>query len=240
MLFPSDPRPWNQIGPPMFDFDCSKTCDALPEQYSSPCCEQLDTVPPHFHTSTARWRILGALAPGSGYLLEAPWEQGHSTSAEANERAQPTLGKLSCLPLEGGRFSAHSSRECACTCARAARVLLTRCCFLGGWSQLSSVIRFYIDPAAVLDQHMEKYSECSCFEGGDGSELANCFEGGENGASWRTASRGGGDGAVWRNCLRWGRTERATTASRGRTERAGELLRGGARERAANCSSGGD
>eukprot|EP00854_Cymbomonas_tetramitiformis_P002522 gene2521-biopygen2451 len=40
---------------------------------------------------------------------------------------------------------------------RAVGTLLEKCCFLGGWSQLSSAIHPYIDPTAVTDEHMERY-----------------------------------------------------------------------------------
>jgi len=86
-----------------------------------------------------------------------PWEQGRLTSAQANDWVQLALGTLKCLPPEGGHFSGHSTRKGACTCARAVGALLEKCCFLGGWSQLSSAIHAYIDPTAVPDEHMEKY-----------------------------------------------------------------------------------
>ncbi|KAK3244184.1 hypothetical protein CYMTET_46197 [Cymbomonas tetramitiformis] len=41
--------------------------------------------------------------------------------------------------------------------ALAVGALLERCCFLGGWSPLSSAIQSYIDPTATPDEHMEKY-----------------------------------------------------------------------------------
>ncbi|KAK3287031.1 hypothetical protein CYMTET_5441 [Cymbomonas tetramitiformis] len=40
---------------------------------------------------------------------------------------------------------------------RAVGTALERCCFLGGWSQLSSAVHSYIDPTAAPDEHMERY-----------------------------------------------------------------------------------
>ncbi|KAK3247800.1 hypothetical protein CYMTET_42715 [Cymbomonas tetramitiformis] len=41
--------------------------------------------------------------------------------------------------------------------AWAVGALLEKCCFLGGWSQLSSAIHAYINPTVVPDEHMERY-----------------------------------------------------------------------------------
>ena len=92
-----------------------------------------------------------------GSYWRLPWEQGKLRSAQANDWVQLALGKLGCVPPEGGHFSGHSTRKGACTCARAVGAALERCCFLGGWSQLSSAIHSYIDPTAVPDEHMERY-----------------------------------------------------------------------------------
>ncbi|KAK3266035.1 hypothetical protein CYMTET_25314 [Cymbomonas tetramitiformis] len=99
--------------------------------------------------------VTGSEVQGSYWRL--PWEQGKLQSAQANGWVQLALGKLGCVPPEGGHFSGHSTRKGACTCARAVGAALEKCCFLGGWSQLSSAIHSYIDPAAVPDEHMEKY-----------------------------------------------------------------------------------
>ncbi|KAK3284631.1 hypothetical protein CYMTET_7731 [Cymbomonas tetramitiformis] len=99
--------------------------------------------------------VTGSEVQGSYWRL--PWEQGKLQSAQANGWVQLALGRLGCVPPEGGHFSGHSTRKGACTCARAVGAALEKCCFLGGWSQLSSAIHSYIDPAAVPDEHMEKY-----------------------------------------------------------------------------------
>ncbi|KAK3252441.1 hypothetical protein CYMTET_38263 [Cymbomonas tetramitiformis] len=99
--------------------------------------------------------VTGSEVQGSYWRL--PWEQGKLQSAQANGWVQLALGKLGCVPPEGGHFSGHSTRKGACTCARVVGAALEKCCFLGGWSQLSSAIHSYIDPAAVPDEHMEKY-----------------------------------------------------------------------------------
>ncbi|KAK3280628.1 hypothetical protein CYMTET_11540 [Cymbomonas tetramitiformis] len=99
--------------------------------------------------------VTGSEVQGSYWRL--PWEQGKLQSAQANGWVQLALGRLGCVPPEGGHFSGHSTRKGACTCARAVGAALEKCCFLGGWSQLSSAIHSYIDPAAVPDEHMERY-----------------------------------------------------------------------------------
>ncbi|KAK3233421.1 hypothetical protein CYMTET_56282 [Cymbomonas tetramitiformis] len=99
--------------------------------------------------------VTGSEVQGSYWRL--PWEQGKLQSEQANGWVQLALGRLGCVPPEGGHFSGHSTRKGACTCARAVDAALEKCCFLGGWSQLSSAIHSYIDPAAVPDEHMEKY-----------------------------------------------------------------------------------
>ncbi|KAK3259929.1 hypothetical protein CYMTET_31091 [Cymbomonas tetramitiformis] len=99
--------------------------------------------------------VTGSEVQGSYWRL--PWEQGKLQSAQANGWVQLALGKLGCVPPEGGHFSGHSTRKGACTCARAMGAALEKCYFLGGWSQLSSAIHSYIDPAAVPDKHMERY-----------------------------------------------------------------------------------
>ncbi|KAK3268306.1 hypothetical protein CYMTET_23178 [Cymbomonas tetramitiformis] len=99
--------------------------------------------------------VTGSEVQGSYWRL--PWEQGKLQSAQANGWVQLALGRLGCVPPEGGHFSGHSTRKGACTCARAVGAALEKCCFLGGWSQLSSAIHSYIDLAAVPDEHMEKY-----------------------------------------------------------------------------------
>ncbi|KAK3246580.1 hypothetical protein CYMTET_43889 [Cymbomonas tetramitiformis] len=99
--------------------------------------------------------VTGSEVQGSYWRL--PWEQGKLQSAQANGWVQLALGKLGCVPPEGGHVSGHSTRKGACTCARAVGAALEKCCFLGGWAQLSSAIHSYIDPAAVPDEHMEKY-----------------------------------------------------------------------------------
>ncbi|KAK3267985.1 hypothetical protein CYMTET_23486 [Cymbomonas tetramitiformis] len=99
--------------------------------------------------------VTGSEMQGSYWRL--PWEQGKLQSAQANGWVQLALGRLGCVLPEGGHFSGHSTRKGACTCARAVGAALEKCCFLGGWSQLSSAIHSYIDPAAVPDEHMEKY-----------------------------------------------------------------------------------
>ncbi|KAK3276674.1 hypothetical protein CYMTET_15272 [Cymbomonas tetramitiformis] len=99
--------------------------------------------------------VTGSEVQGSYRRL--PWEQGKLQSAQANGWVQLALGRLGCVPPEGGHFSGHSTRKGACTCARAVGAALEKCCFLGGWSQLSSAIHSYIDPTAVPDEHMEKY-----------------------------------------------------------------------------------
>ncbi|KAK3252908.1 hypothetical protein CYMTET_37814 [Cymbomonas tetramitiformis] len=76
--------------------------------------------------------ITGSEVQGSYWRL--PWEQGKLQSAQANGWVQLALGRLG-----------------------AVGAALEKCCFLGGWSQLSSAIHSYIDPAAVPDEHMEKY-----------------------------------------------------------------------------------
>ncbi|KAK3241448.1 hypothetical protein CYMTET_48799 [Cymbomonas tetramitiformis] len=98
--------------------------------------------------------VTGSEVQGSYWRL--PWEQGKLQSAQANGWVQLALGRLGCVPPEGGHFSGHSTRKGACTCARAVGAALEKCCFLGGWSQLSSAIHSYIDPAAVPDEHMER------------------------------------------------------------------------------------
>ncbi|KAK3264726.1 hypothetical protein CYMTET_26548, partial [Cymbomonas tetramitiformis] len=99
--------------------------------------------------------VTGSEVQGSYWRL--PWERGKFQSAQANGWVQLALGKLGCIPPEGGHFSGHRTSKGACTCARAVGAALEKCCFLGGWSQLSSGIHSYIDPAAVPDEHMEKY-----------------------------------------------------------------------------------
>ncbi|KAK3269314.1 hypothetical protein CYMTET_22236 [Cymbomonas tetramitiformis] len=49
------------------------------------------------------------------------------------------------------------TRKGARTCARVVGTELEKCCFLGGWSQLSSAIHSHIDPTVVPDEHMERY-----------------------------------------------------------------------------------
>ncbi|KAK3250852.1 hypothetical protein CYMTET_39788 [Cymbomonas tetramitiformis] len=92
---------------------------------------------------------------GSDWRL--PWELGKLYSAQANDWVQEALGKLGCAPPGGGDFFGHSTRKGACLCARTVGTAIDRCCFLGGWSQLSSAIHSYIDPTAVPDEHMEQY-----------------------------------------------------------------------------------
>ncbi|KAK3257847.1 hypothetical protein CYMTET_33079 [Cymbomonas tetramitiformis] len=87
----------------------------------------------------------------------SPWERGKLTSARASDWVQLALGKLGCVPPEGGRFKGHSNPKGAGTCARAADASLERVCFSGGWSQLSSAIHLHTDLTAVPDEHMEKY-----------------------------------------------------------------------------------
>ncbi|KAK3256298.1 hypothetical protein CYMTET_34561 [Cymbomonas tetramitiformis] len=99
--------------------------------------------------------VTGSEVQGSYWRL--PWEQRKLQSAQANGWVQLALGRRGCVPPEGGHFSGHSTRKGACTCARAVGAALEKCCFLGGWSQLSSALHSYIDPAAVPDEHMEKY-----------------------------------------------------------------------------------
>ncbi|KAK3242308.1 hypothetical protein CYMTET_47996 [Cymbomonas tetramitiformis] len=86
-----------------------------------------------------------------------PWERGKLQLAQANGWVQLALGKLGCVPSDGGHFSGHNTRMGACTCARAVGTALEKCFFLDGWSQLSSAIHSYINPTAVPDEHMEKY-----------------------------------------------------------------------------------
>ncbi|KAK3242073.1 hypothetical protein CYMTET_48217 [Cymbomonas tetramitiformis] len=69
-----------------------------------------------------------------GSYWRLPWEQGKLQSAQANGWVQLALGRLGVVGAA-----------------------LEKCCFLGGWSQLSSAIHSYIDPAGVPDKHMEKY-----------------------------------------------------------------------------------
>ncbi|KAK3239619.1 hypothetical protein CYMTET_50463 [Cymbomonas tetramitiformis] len=99
--------------------------------------------------------MTGSEVQGSYWRL--PWEQGKLQSAQANGWVQLALGKRGCVPPEGGHFSGNSTRKGACTCARVVGAALEKCCFLGGWSQLSSAIHSYIDLAAVPDEHMERY-----------------------------------------------------------------------------------
>eukprot|EP00854_Cymbomonas_tetramitiformis_P000969 gene969-biopygen822 len=101
-------------------------------------------------------RDSGPVTDREGYW-RLPWEQGRLMTAQTNDWMQLALGTLRCLPPEGGHFSGHSTRKGACACARAVGALLEKCCFLGGWSQLSSAIHAYIDPTAGPDEHMEKF-----------------------------------------------------------------------------------
>ncbi|KAK3268805.1 hypothetical protein CYMTET_22712 [Cymbomonas tetramitiformis] len=86
---------------------------------------------------------------GRGSSWGLPWERGKLRSAQANDWVQLALAELGCVPPEGGHFSGHSTRKGACTYARAIGTALERCCFLGGWSQLSSAIHSYIDPTST-------------------------------------------------------------------------------------------
>ncbi|KAK3252221.1 hypothetical protein CYMTET_38464 [Cymbomonas tetramitiformis] len=76
--------------------------------------------------------VTGSEVQGSYWRL--PWEQGKLQLAHANGWVQLALGKLGVVGAA-----------------------LEKCCFLGGWSQLSSAIHSSIDPAAVPDEHMERY-----------------------------------------------------------------------------------
>ncbi|KAK3273535.1 hypothetical protein CYMTET_18225 [Cymbomonas tetramitiformis] len=76
--------------------------------------------------------VTGSEVQGNYWRL--PWEQGKLQSAQANRWVQLALGKQG-----------------------AVGAALEKCCFLGGWSQLSSAVHSYIDPAAVPDEHMERY-----------------------------------------------------------------------------------
>ncbi|KAK3277197.1 hypothetical protein CYMTET_14781 [Cymbomonas tetramitiformis] len=82
-----------------------------------------------------------------------PWERGKLQSTQANDWTQLALGKLGCVPPEGRHLSGHTTRKGACTCARAVGNAVEICCFLGGWSQLSSAIHSDIDPTTVPDEH---------------------------------------------------------------------------------------
>ncbi|KAK3248602.1 hypothetical protein CYMTET_41943 [Cymbomonas tetramitiformis] len=93
--------------------------------------------------------------PGSYWRL--PGERVNSAGSGtdlANEWIALALRTVGCVPPEGGRFSAHSTRNVATTCVRAGGVAMEKMCFLRGWSQLSSAVQAYIDPTAVPDQAM--------------------------------------------------------------------------------------
>ncbi|KAK3257230.1 hypothetical protein CYMTET_33674 [Cymbomonas tetramitiformis] len=127
----------------------------LPARHVSAVHEHELGLEPVQDASWGRRPVTGSEVQGGYWRL--PWERGKLQPTQANGWVQLALGKLGCVPPEGGHFSGHSTRKGACTCARAVGAALEKCCFLGGWSQPSSAIHSYIDPAAVPDEHMEEY-----------------------------------------------------------------------------------
>ncbi|KAK3234327.1 hypothetical protein CYMTET_55428 [Cymbomonas tetramitiformis] len=76
-----------------------------------------------------------------GELLEAALEAGTLDVGPGQQLG--AAGLRHAVPPEGRHFSGHYTRKGACTCARAVGALLEKCCFLGGWSQLSVAIHAY-------------------------------------------------------------------------------------------------